>query len=76
MDWFLYDNGLRHETVKVVNNGYPFYLNEIFEFALHCKTDTKNSFARLKHLFRKTNTKQRSLLYIGPSLWNNLPGPI
>ena len=38
--------------------------------------DTRNSFAKLKHPFRKTNTGQKTLLYIGPSLWNNLPETI
>ena len=32
---------------KFVNNSCPFYLNEIFEFALHCRIDTRNSFARV-----------------------------
>ena len=52
-----------------------FYLNEIFEFAPHCRIDTRNSFAKLKHLFRKTNMGQKtlSLPSIGPSLWNNVP---
>ena len=35
--------------------------------------DTRNSFARLKHPFRKTNTRQKILSNIDPSLWNNLP---
>ena len=63
-------------TFKFVNKNCPFYLNEIFEFAPHCRTDTRNSFARLKHSFRKTNTGQKTLSYIGPSLWNSLPETI
>ena len=35
--------------------------------------NTRNSFAKLKHPFRKANTGQKTLSYIGPSLWNNLP---
>ena len=38
--------------------------------------DTRNSFAKLKYPFRKTNTGQKTLSYIGPSLWNNLPETI
>ena len=63
-------------TFKFANKNCPFYLNEIFEFALHCRIDTRNSFAKLKHPFCKTNTGQKTLLYIGPSLWNNLPKTI
>ena len=61
-------------TSKFVNNNCP-HLNEIFDFALHYKIDTRNSFVRLKHPFRKTNTGQKTLSYIGPSLWNNLLEP-
>ena len=48
-------------AIKFVNNNYPIYLNEIFEFASHCRIDTTNSFAKLKHPFRKTNTGQKTL---------------
>ena len=60
-------------TFKFVNKNGPFYLNEIFEFTPHCRIDTRNSFAKLKHPFLKTNTGQKTLSYIGPCLWNNLP---
>ena len=36
-------------TFKFVNKNCAFYLNEIFEFAPHCRIDTRNSFAKLKH---------------------------
>ena len=49
-------------TFKFVNNNRPFYLNENFEFPPHCRIDTRNSSARLKHSFRKTNTRQEILL--------------
>ena len=52
-------------TFNFVKKNCPFYLNEIFEFAFHCRIDTKNSFAKLKHPFHKTNTGQKILLYIG-----------
>ena len=60
-------------TFKFVIKNCPFCLNEIFEFALHCRTDRRNRFAKLKNPFRKTNRRHKSLSYIGPSLWNNLP---
>ena len=59
-------------TFKFFVKNCSFYLNEILEFAPHRRIDTRNSFAKLKHLFCKTNTGQKTLLYIGPSLWNNL----
>ena len=35
-------------TTKFINNICPYYLNEIFEFAPHCRTETRNKFAKLK----------------------------
>ena len=61
---------------QVCQNNCPFYLNEILEFGPHCRIDTRNNFAKLKHPFCKTNTRQKTLSYIGPSLWNNLPKTI
>ena len=66
-----------HKYNKFVNNNFlNFYLNKIFDFALYCRTETSNSFAKLKYLFCKANTGQKTLSYIRPSLWNNLPEPI
>ena len=62
-------------TFKYVNNNFLFYLNEIFEFAMHCRIDPI-SFGRLKHPFCQTNTGQKTLLYISLSLWNNQPKSI
>ena len=63
-------------TFKFVNKNCPFYLNEIFEFAPHCRIDTRNSFVKVKHSFRKTNKGLKTLSYIALSLWNNLPETI
>ena len=62
-------------TFKFVNNNYPLYLNEISKFDPYCRIDARNSFAGLQDPFCKTNMGQKTLLYIGPSLWNNLPNP-
>ena len=32
MDWFLYDNGLRHERVKYENSSYGTYDKIFFSF--------------------------------------------
>ena len=61
-------------TFKFDNKNCPFYLNEIFEFALHCRIEIDtNSFSNLKHSFCKTNSGQKTLWYIGPSLSSNIP---
>ena len=63
-------------TYNFVNNTCPYDLNEIFEFPPHCRTGTRNNFAKLKNPFCKTNTGQKTISYIGPSIWNNLPDSI
>ena len=50
-------------TFKFVNNNCPFYLNEIFEFTPHCRIDARNSFAKLKHPFHKTDTGQKTFYW-------------
>ena len=60
-------------TSKFVNNTCHYYLKEIFEFAPHCRIDTRNKFAKLKIPFRKTNMGQKAISFVGPSLWNSLP---
>ena len=39
-------------TYNFTNNTYPYYLNEVFEFAPHCRIDTRNNFTKLKNPFR------------------------
>ena len=60
-------------TFKFVNNTRPYHLKEIFKFALHCRIDTRNKFAKLKIPFRKTNMGQEAISFVGPSQWNSLP---
>ena len=60
-------------TFKFVNNTCPYYLKEIFEFAPHCRIDTRNKLAKLKIPFHKTNMGQKAISFVGPSLWNSLP---
>ena len=60
-------------TFKCVNNNCPYYLKEVFEFARHCRIDTRNKFAQLKIPFHKTNMGQKAISFVGPSLWNSLP---
>ena len=61
------------KTFKFVNSAYLYYFNEVCEFAPQCRIESRSNFAKLKVPFQKTNTEQKRLSYIGPSLWNNLP---
>ena len=60
-------------TFKLVNSNCPFYLNEIVEFVLRCRTDTRNSFARLKHPFHNTRwgRKPRTLVSLCETIYPN-----
>ena len=60
-------------TYNFVNNTCPYYLNKIFEFAPNCGIGTRINFSKLKNAFRKTNMGQKTISYIGPSIWNSLP---
>ena len=52
-------------TFKFVNDTCPYYLKEIFEFAPHCRINTRNKFAKLKIPFRETmGRKAISLLVL------------
>ena len=47
-------------TCKFVNNTCPYYMNVIFEFARHCRIDTRNIFSKLRNIFRKTNMERKT----------------
>ena len=57
-------------TTKFFNNIYPYYLEEIFEFTPHGRIDTKNKFAKLKTPFCKINMGNKTISFVGPSLWS------
>ena len=48
-------------------------MNEVFRPAENMRMSTRNSFLKLPYHFRKTNTGQKGLSYIGPAIWNNIP---
>ena len=52
MEWFLYDNGLRHERVKSV---FQFYLNNITEWIKQSWNSTYN----IKNAKRKGRQKDK-----------------
>ena len=61
---------------KFVSNTCAHYLNEVYECAPQCRIESRSNFAKLKVPFQKTNMGKNDLSYIGPSLWNNLPGSL
>ena len=70
------DQCINTTTYNFVNNTCPYYVNENFEFAPHCRISTRNSFCKLKNPFRETNMVQKAITYIGPSICNSLPDSI
>ena len=67
------DQCINTTTFKFFNNTCPYYLKEVFEFAPHCRIDTRNKFTKLKIPFRNTNIGQKAVSFVGPSPWNSLP---
>ena len=58
----------------VFNEQCPNYLNEVFDdVAVENNFQLRGSFYKLKCPFRKTNTSQLALSYIGPTFWNKTP---
>ena len=55
-------------TFKFVNDNCLYYLKEIFEFATHCRTKTKNKLAKFKIPLRTTKKGQKAISFVGPSL--------
>ena len=68
-----FDQCINTITFKFVNNTCAYYLKEIFEFAPHCRIDTRNKFAKFKISFGKINMGQKAISFVGHSLWNSLP---
>ena len=58
---------------KYVNKARPYYMKEVFEYASQGRISSRNNYAKLKVPFCKTTMGQKSLSYIGPSVWNKLP---
>ena len=58
---------------KYINNACPYYMKDVFEYASQGTTNSRSNYARLKVPLRKTTMGQKSLSYIGLSVWNKLP---
>ena len=57
-------------TFKYFNELCPNYLNEDFDVAIENNFQLRGNFQKLKCPYRKTNTDQLVLSYIGPTFWN------
>ena len=61
---------------KYVNKACPYYMHKVFEYASQGRISSRNNYAKLKVPFRKITMGQKSLSYIGPSVWNKLPSSV
>ena len=58
---------------KFVQNKCPAYMNEVFRPAANVRINTRSSYLKFNHPFRKTSIGQNGLPYIGPAIWNRIP---
>ena len=79
LDWWIgylparVDQCINTITFTLVTNTCPSYPKKVFEFAPHCRTDTRNKLTKLKIPFRKTNMGHKAISFVGPSLRKRLP---
>ena len=60
-------------NMSIMHAACPYYMKGVFEYTSQERISSRNNYAKLKVPFRKTTKTQKSLLYIGPSVWNKLP---
>ena len=48
-------------------------MNEVFRPTENIRINTRSSFLKLNHPFRKSSTGKKGLSYIGPTIWNRIP---
>ena len=65
---------------KYFDTQCPYYLymtmNEVFIKAPESSSSLRNSYQKLQQPFRKTNTGQNALSFVGLALWNKVPEKI
>ena len=71
-----YNHCINSIAFKYFDNQCPYYLNEVFMKAPETSSSLRNSYHKLQQPFRKTNTGQNALSFIGPALWNKVPDEI
>ena len=68
-----FNQSMNSMVLKYFTKQCPSYLNEVFESACPNNLRTRNSYLKLICPFRKTNTGQNSISFIGISIWNKTP---
>ena len=68
-----FNQSINSIVFKCFTKQCPSYLNEVFELACPNHLKAKNGYLKLICLFRKTNSEQNALSFIGPSIWNKSP---
>ena len=71
-----YNQCVNSIALKYSDNQCPHYSNEIFMKAPESSSSLRNSYHKLQQFFRKTNTGQNTLSFIGPALWSKIPEEI
>ena len=71
LDWLpvkdRFSQAINLTVLRYFTNQCPSYLEEFFESACLSELRTRNSYLKLICSFRKTNTGQNALSFIGPS---------
>ena len=68
-----YQQRVSVSVYKLFNQKCPFYMSGIYTPADNYYNETRNSYNKLSQPLCKTNARQNSLSYFGPSYWNKLP---
>ena len=71
-----YNQCINSIAFKYFDNQCPHYLNEVFMKPSESSLSPRTSYQKLQQPFRKTNTGQNTLSFIGPALWNKVPEKI
>ena len=71
-----YNQRVNSIAFKYFDNQCHHYLNEVFIKVLESSSSLRSSYQKLQQPFRKTNTGQNALSFIGPALWNKVPQKI
>ena len=71
-----YNRCVNSIAFEYFDNQCPHYLSEVFMKAPGPSSSLRNSYQKLQQPFRKTNTDQIALSFIGPALWNKVPKKI
>ena len=61
---------------KFFSNKCPLYLSDVYNQSDQGQINTRSSFLKLNQPLRRTSYGQRSLSYLTPSIWNNLPNDL